>query len=37
MKKFMKENYLKTDMELYSFNGFLGVELLEKISKEQKC
>ena len=27
--EFTKENYLKMNMELYSFNGFLGVKLIK--------
>ena len=35
--EFTKENYLKMDMKLYSFNGFLDVKgYLEEIKKEQK-
>ena len=34
--EFTKENYLKMDMKLYSFNGFLDVKgYLEEIKKEQ--
>lgn len=33
MKKFMKENYLNSNIKLNRFNGFLSVKCLEKKKK----
>ncbi|EAH4639742.1 hypothetical protein [Campylobacter jejuni] len=36
MKKFMKENYLNSNIKLNRFNGFLSVKVLLKVKDEVK-